>query len=401
MKKNLLIGLLLLITVTLGIAIIDAGAKRPIDWSKTYNFRDKIPYGLYVFRQEVPHILGQQRSYTDFGQSTYELISELDSTRDYDGAIIDVYENIGFDALDAKKVLEYVRKGGEVFLSTEYFGEELLDTLGIQAETLNHSVFFPTDENIRYSLGKDTARIRLDKVTGFRIFSKLDPSTCTVLGHLHSRGRAIPNFIRVTHGSGSLYLHMLPEVFTNYHLLQHNGYDYAARCLQLIRNRKILFSDYYYNWEQSRTPLRVILANPGFYQAWYLLLLGLLLLLIFKSKREQRAVRVVRPEPNLSKEFAKTIGTLYYENGNPGNIIHKKIDYFLYAIRSSYQMDTQSLLDDKFLRQLSLKTTVSLEDCKSLFSYLDGCKSRNDFSIDEVKVVNNKIEEFKSKANLI
>lgn len=401
MKKGVLIGLSLLFVVALGIAIIDAGAKRPIDWSKSYNFRDKIPYGLYIFRQEVPQMLGADRTYTDFGESAYSLISDLDSAADYNAAIINVYENIGYDKLDAKKILDYVREGGELFLSSEYFGDELLDTLGLQAETLDHSIFLPTDRNISYSLGQDTAKVRFDKVTGFRVFSKLNAKTCAIMGQLHSRGRAIPNFVSVSHGKGRLYLHTLPEVFTNYHMLQKGGYDYVSRCLRVIQNKKIMLSDYYFDSDQSRTPLRVILTNPGFYQGWYLLLFGLLVLFVFKSKREQRAVKIIKPEQNLSKEFAKTIGTLYYENGHPGNIIHKKIDYFLYTIRSNYQVETMNLLDERFLRVLSLKTTVSAADTTALFLFLHECKGRNDFTIEEVKTVNKRIEEFKSKANII
>lgn len=401
LKKGVLIGLSLLFVVALGIAIIDAGAKRPIDWSKSYNFRDKIPYGLYIFRQEVPQMLGADRTYTDFGESAYSLISDLDSAADYNAAIINVYENIGYDKLDAKKILDYVREGGELFLSSEYFGDELLDTLGLQAETLDHSIFLPTDRNISYSLGQDTAKVRFDKVTGFRVFSKLNAKTCAIMGQLHSRGRAIPNFVSVSHGKGRLYLHTLPEVFTNYHMLQKGGYDYVSRCLRVIQNKKIMLSDYYFDSDQSRTPLRVILTNPGFYQGWYLLLFGLLVLFVFKSKREQRAVKIIKPEQNLSKEFAKTIGTLYYENGHPGNIIHKKIDYFLYTIRSNYQVETMNLLDERFLRVLSLKTTVSAADTTALFLFLHECKGRNDFTIEEVKTVNKRIEEFKSKANII
>lgn len=401
LKKSILIGLSLLFVVALGISIIDAGAKRPIDWSKSYNFRDKIPYGLFVFRSELPQILGSERSYSDFGESTYELIAQLDSMQDYRRSILDIYPNIGYDQVDAKVVLSYIREGGEVFLSGEYLGEQLLDTLGIQVETLRETLFMPTDKNISYSLEGDTSRIHLAKAMGFRVFSKLDAKTCTILGQLHARGRAIPNFVRVSLGKGTLYLHLLPEVFTNYHLLQKGGYEYASKAVQAIQGDKVMLSDYYFESEQSRTPLRVILTNPGFYQAWYLLLFGLLVLFVFKSKREQRAVKIVKPEQNLSKEFAKTIGTLYYENGHPGNIIHKKIDYFLYTIRSNYQVETMNLLDEKFLRVLSLKTAVSVEETTALFSFIHECKSRNDFTIEEVKKVNRRIEEFKSKANII
>ncbi len=401
MKKSIWIGLLLVLTVAIGIALIDAGAKRPINWSKTYNFKDKIPYGLFVFRNEAPRILGADHVYEDFGETLYELVDRLDSVRDYNAVLVDVYQYASYDNLDAKKILDYADAGGEIFVASTYIGDELLDTLGIKAEALQYKLFVPTDKNVSYSLGQDTGRLYLDRVSDFNVFSKLNAKTCTILGQLHSRGRAIPNFVRVSHGKGAIYLHLVPEVFTNYHLLQKGGYEYVSRALRVIKNKKVLFSDYYFNSGQSATPLRVILTSPGFSQAWYLLLFGLFVLLLFKSKREQRAVKIVRPESNLSKEFAKTIGTLYYENGDPGNIAHKKIDYFLYAIRHHYHLETLDLIDDKFLRQLSLKSAVGLEETTALFSFLHGCRTRNSFSIADVKDINRKIEEFKSKANLI
>ncbi|ERJ61449.1 DUF4350 domain-containing protein [Sphingobacterium paucimobilis] len=401
MKKSIWIGFLLVLSVAIGIALIDAGAKRPINWTKTYNFRDKIPYGLFVFRNEVPHILGADRVYADFGETIYELVDRLDSVKGYETALLDVYQQVSYSDSDAKKILDFVDRGGEVFIASTYIGKQLLDTLGIKAESLQYKLFVPTDKNVSYSLGQDTARLHLDRINDFNVFSKLNARTCTILGQLHARGRAIPNFIRVSHGEGSLYLHLLPEVFTNYHLLQQDGYEYVARALEQIKSKKILFSDYYFKSGESATPLRVILTSPGFNQAWYLLLFGLFVLLVFKSKREQRAVKIVRPEPNLSKEFAKTIGTLYYENGDPGNIVHKKIDYFLYAIRHSYHLETMDLLDRKFLRQLSLKSAVNLEETTALFSFLHRCREQHSFSIEDVRDVNRKIEEFKSKANLI
>jgi hypothetical protein len=80
MSKNTWLGLLLLIVVFVGIALIDAGAKKPIDWRESYLFRDKIPFGTFVFREEIPKILCDNRTFTDFGESIYELMVDRDST---------------------------------------------------------------------------------------------------------------------------------------------------------------------------------------------------------------------------------------------------------------------------------------------------------------------------------
>jgi hypothetical protein len=401
MKKSIIVWIVLLIAIVLGIALIDASATRPINWQKTYNIRDKIPFGLYVLHEELPNIMGADRQIHDFGRTFYEEMATLDSAKNYGAALIEIDDYMGFDQEETNKVLDYVAKGGEIFLSAKYYNPLLLDTLGLAVEGLDYGRFLPTADRVTYSLGDDTTRIKVDKIEDFQIFSKLNAGNVTVLGHLHSRGRAIPNFIQVNIGKGYIYLHCLPEIFTNYHLLQEESYDYATKALHVIRHPDLRFSDLYYAWERPRTPLRVILGNPGFYQAWYLLLVGLLVLLLFKSKREQRAVAVVKPEPNLSKEFAETIGNMYYENGNPANIIHKKIDYFLFSIRALYQLDTMELLDDKFLKQLSLKAGVDKEETRQLMVMLERYRKVKNHHIDDVKIVNNAIEDYKQKAKII
>lgn len=394
------IWILLLFGVALGIAIIDSGASRPIDWTKTYNTRDKIPFGLHVLHQELPQILGNERTYRDFGDTFYEELNRLDSAKNYDVALIEVADFIGFQEQELSSILDFVSQGGELFLSARFFGVYLLDTLGLHQEMLDYQRFSPTSERVYYTLGGDTSKVKLSKQIDFQIFSKLNPQNTTILGHLHSRGRALPNFVQVQVGKGSIYLHTLPEAFGNYYLLQEHGYAYAAKTLNVIQNKSVMFSDTYYDYVQPRTPLRVILSKPGFYQAWYLLLIGLLALLLFKSKRQQRAVKVIKPEPNLSKEFAETIANMYYENGTPGNIIHKKIDYFLFTIRSLFQLDTMELLEERFIKQLSSKAGVGVEETKHLMHALEKYRKTKHHQIEDVKIVNNLIEDYKFKAKI-
>jgi len=401
MRKGIVVWIIVVLVVIVGIAIIDAGVKHPINWHKTFNIRDKIPYGLFVFHEELPYILGKHRTYRNFDDTFYEEIARLDSAKKYDVTLIAIDQYPDLDNEDTKKIMRYVEQGGDVFLSALYFEELLMDTLGISSGRLDYVRFQPTDQRVTYTLAKDTNRIKVDKSNDFWIFDKLNAKNCTVLGHLHSRGRALPNFIRVAVGKGNIYLHLQPDVFANYNILQEDKFRYVAKALQVIRYKEILFSDVYYEWEKPRTPLRVVLTQPGFYQAWYLLLIGLFLLLVFKSKREQRAITVIRPEPNLSKDFAKTIGNLYYENGHPGNIIHKKIDYFLFTLRSLYHLETLDILDEKFLKQLASKSGVDPEETKTCMQLLQQYRQRPHHHIDDVKTINNTIEDFKQKAHIL
>lgn len=401
MSRGMWVGIILLLAVFVGIALIDAGAKRPIDWRETYKFQDKIPFGSYVFREELPNILTESRTFRNFGESVYEFLSEKKKDKPENSAIIAIQEYSDKSEQDIKKILDYAENGGEIFLSSKGHPKALLDTLGLQQSILDYAKFRPYPNNVFYTLGKDTSRLVMDKVNVFIIFSKLNPKNTTILGSIVSRGRALPNFIKIKWGKGFLYLHNIPAAFSNYYMLQEDSYNYASKALQVVKGQRVWLADEGANVLQANTPLRVILQNPGFAQAWYLLLFGLLLFMIFRSKREQRPVPVILPEANKSKEFAQTIGNLYYENGTPGNIIQKKIEYFLFDIRNNFQLDTLKLDDDRFIAQLARKGGVDTEETRALLNLIIAFRNKSNASLEDVKLINQKIEDFKHKANFI
>ena len=89
--------------------------------------------------------------------------------------------------------------------------------------------------------------------------------------------------------------------------------------------------------------MRYILSQPALKWAWYIFLIGMLDFYIFNAKRKQRIVPIIKPLANTTVDFTKTIGNLYYQEGDHGNIIDKKIIYFLEKIRNEYLIDTTKL----------------------------------------------------------
>ena len=59
-------------------------------------------------------------------------------------------------------------------------------------------------------------------------FSKLDSSITTVLGYQKFDSIKRINFVKIAHGFGTIYLHLQPIVFTNYHLLKKDNHKYAS-----------------------------------------------------------------------------------------------------------------------------------------------------------------------------
>jgi len=97
--------------------------------------------------------------------------------------------------------------------------------------------------------------------------------------------------------------------------------------------------------------------------------------------------------PNTTVDFTKTIGNLYYQEGNHQNIIDKKIIYFLERVRNEYLMDTSNL-DENFIKKLHLKTGKDLKDIEHLVYLINYQRRSYNQSIESDLIeINNAIEK--------
>ena len=402
MRNSGKLGIILLVFTLLVIVVIDITSDKQVDWTKTYDQRDKIPFGLFFTRTELPNILSDRAQIEDFSSTNYDDIKKF--LRGKEQASIVYIVNQFYEGKETlAELVAYVERGGEVFISSNSFPKQLLDTLGLDMDYYYPQNFGEVwnidDRPFALSNGKEAFYEELD-YPGF--FYGLDSVGTSKIGYFPAQERKLPNFLEVKRKNGRFLLHLEPLMFTNFYMLKEPNFLYGASALKLISRKQVYWYDALIKSQASnKTPLRVLLQNPGLREAWYILLFGLLIFLLFRSKREQRAVPVVEPEPNLSKEFAKTIATLYYENGNPGNLVQKKIEYFLYELRTRYLMDTLALEEDGFAKKLSSKTAVPLDDCVALISLLIRYKNIRSSRDEELLHVNKQIEDFKNKANML
>lgn len=391
----ILLGLTILV-----IALIDVAGDKPIDWRKTYDQRDKIPYGLYITHQKIRDFLGQGTRVNEFTETDYQSVDTLLEGKN-SGTVVYIQDRFDHGKQVVDELYRFVQSGGEVFISTNSLAKALLDTLGIA-----QSYYYPAE------LGAVVQRERVFSLADGQqanyadlmypgVFWDLDSAQVTILGYFEAEGKKVPNFISVEIGRGRFILHLEPLMFANYFMLKKDNFNYALAAMNFISSSNIYWYDSNFKTShRSQSPLRVFLENAGLRQGWYLLLFGLILFLLFKSKREQCAVPVVEPEPNLSKEFARTIATLYYENGSPTNLVAKKIEYFLFDLRVQFQLDIMQFQEDDFPMQLALRTGVEQQDAEHIVAILKSNRYASHSTDLELVMVNREIEEFKRKANI-
>jgi hypothetical protein len=361
MNKNIIIYIVLLVLLIIGISFIESDEPKPIDWTPSYDIKDRKPLGLYVFNQEIKALLKgskiekiKQTPYQFFTESyNYDTINPGYTKK---GTFLYIDEFSGLDEESVNEILTYVSYGNKAFISAKDFPKNLMDSLSLnQTSEYNHKgAIFNGIYN--KSLGNSEYKIEEDVTLGY--FSKMDYDYTTALGYIRQDTAKI-NFVKVNYYDGEIYLHRQPAAFTNFHLLKDNHYQYAEKVLSYIPKGNV----YWYTkgqLEDDASFLNFFLSQPAFRAATYIFLIGMLLFIIFNAKRKQRIVPIVKPLTNTTIDFVKSIGNLYHQEGNHDNIIDKKIIYFLEKIRNEYLMDTTKL-DDQFIRKLHQKSGKDIQ----------------------------------------
>lgn len=394
MDKKSKIALYIIVFVILMMMVAEVTKPKAITWRDSYSAADKIPLGCFVLFNELKNDKGQEFKVSR--SSVFDFLKRNETENN--STLIFINNNIYFGDEEAEAVLNFVDKGNSVFISTSYLHGLVADTLNVEIEH-DYDNFYkkPSNQNFISPSLKDNERLFEDVVENGH-FIRIDTIRTTILGTTSDEDGEVreANFIKTDFGEngGKFYLHSNPFAFSNYHMLDDKE-DYAASVLSYLPNNIYIWDNYYKAGRRIITsPLRFVLTNTALKWAFYILMFSLLIFVIFKGKRTQRIIPVVKPLENSTVEFTQTIGDLYFQTGSYSNIIDKKIKYFLEYVRSRFYLNTQEL-NEHFITKLSQKSSNSKEEIKKLVDLIVYLKSKNSHTEDELKLLNQSIESFK------
>ncbi|MEM7105570.1 MAG: hypothetical protein AAF502_20700 [Bacteroidota bacterium] len=183
------------------------------------------------------------------------------------------------------------------------------------------------------------------------------------------------NFIRLKHGDGTFYFHTNPLVFSNYQMIREEALAYAGRVFSHLPEGDIYwdenskFADYSEftppprNFSQS--PLQYILSQKSLRWSWYTGLVLVILYVLFRAKRRQRIIPVLKENANTSLEYIKTIGSLYFQQNAHKKLAQQEMKLFLYFLRDRYNIPTQQL-DETFIKKVAIKSEVPAEEIQKI-----------------------------------
>ncbi|KEY18652.1 DUF4350 domain-containing protein [Kaistella antarctica] len=347
-KTFKLYGLIFIIVMAI-LALLELSKTEVTDWRKNFDINEKSPFGLFVFNKEVNQLLNDKVKRTDLSPYDFYKTQKL---KPHNILIIESK----LDSESWNKILKNVEAGSDALVISEYFNQVIADSLGFSTTRISYEEY---NRLLLTDLKFANDSLQLDKLPSGKGFDYVLEST-EILGKEVTDSK-MANFIKINHGKGHLYLHSESLIVTNYYLLKPENEKYVQDVFSYLPDREtVWFSGANKNVAESRSPLRFILANPGLRYAWWLLLGGLLLFIIFNAKRKQRIVPIIEPKKNKSVEFVKSIGNLYLQEGDFHDMMAKKAQYFLNRVRIDLMIDTKDL-DEKFINLLHLKTGKSVE----------------------------------------
>jgi len=82
-------------------------------------------------------------------------------------------------------------------------------------------------------------------------------------------------------------------------------------------------------------------------------------------------------------------------------MVAKKIDYFLHDLRNRFHLDTLTLREDEFSEELAERSGVSLMETQSLVKLIVRMQDAKLHDLNDLKLINDYIEDFKHKAKMI
>lgn len=396
MSRSLYIYLGILMLLIIGVIWADYNRPKPIDWSPTFAVHHKKPFGLFILDNEIDKLVIPE-TVDRFGESAYEY---LDAYYEYEDTINTGYSNKGnfllidsytnTDDISWEEVLYYVSYGNNAILSLEYFPNIIEDSLKFETQRTSFSL----NDSMTFSFTKGAKTYGyFDKGISTSYFKKWDKETSKVLGYRHLEASREPNFIKVNYGGGAFYLHTQPIVFTNYYLLKQPHASYVEDFFRQLPKAPLYWSQYEQRRSQlSDSPLRFMMSQPGLKSAWYLFLIGMVVFMIFNAKRRQRVVPIITPLTNTTLDFVKTIGNLYFREGDHHALMEKKIIYFLERIRNEYVLDTREL-NEVFIKKLHLKSNRPHETIAHLVGLIHRHRERTSSTEKDLYELNKAIEK--------
>ncbi|WP_339814076.1 DUF4350 domain-containing protein [uncultured Imperialibacter sp.] len=384
MNKKDKIFLWVFIGLFVGYVIVQYTAPKPLDWTITFHEDDKNPFGGFVLIERLPDIFPElETSYYNFTQ----LFTDKEN-------VLVLAHEMELSPTDEESISEMLHAGSSVFLAAHQFPQAWLDSLGLKVafnySFVNEEIFGEDQIQLISRINSSSSRYPRQMIQA--VFEEVEADKWEIIVTDETDQ---PLVIKKAVGDGELILCSSPLIFTNFGLLYQDNYRFAAGILNLLPEQRTQLSYFYQlGRPEVQTPLRYILSQEALKWALYLALAALLVFLIIETRRRQRAIPVMTPPENATLTYVKTLGNLYFQEGNHKNLAEKMIRHFIHRVKEKYYLTFEPT--EYFNHMLSVRSEVPIEEINATLAAVIAVRQKEQIKGNELVLLAEKLNRIVS-----
>ncbi|NND08830.1 MAG: DUF4350 domain-containing protein [Saprospiraceae bacterium] len=364
-----------------------------VQWRADYSFESKQPYGMWMFKSLLV------KRFLHIPIVEYDRDTTL---VDFESAN-DLYVLVGKDVVlteeEREDLLDFVAQGNDVLFISETvdlgYSDEInfliADSRKDSTVKLSYSwdsvhtyPFTFYDIDFREAATKDFYSCVVDTFGG---------GTFEVLGEMQD---SLPVFTRVEFDEGAIYCHSTPYVFSNVASKQPLYLDHFNAVFQQFSPQGLIIDHMRYHTldNTAGSYLQFVLSQKSLRTAYYLLACTVLLYILFRSKRRQRAIPIVEEKKNTTLAHVHTLAHLYLQQDQHKKLVRHLERIFNHKIYQRYFLKRDQ---PEFVDLLARKSTVEVEEVKQLIDDFDRAKNRRYMQATSLQSIFQKLEQFYRK----
>ncbi len=366
---------------------------KQVDWRRTYSKNDKIPFGCNAFFRLLDEDIYKSKIKKQ-KQTPFNVLLNPSGKK---SAYIFINKNLSFSKLDSKYLMQFVEKGNDVlFASSSFYDNSIADTFKIRTSS-GYNFDFYGDSTKTYNFNFSNSMLRSKENYTYKkgfdnaFFDLFDTSMVTVLAKERDSAAV---FLKASWGMGNFYFISVPDIYTNYFVVNNPSREFAYKTLSYIDAEQIWWDEYYKGSNVNRgSELQFIFSNDSLYTAYLLTFISLIIFMIFAVKRRQRAIQIVEPLPNTTLQFVEVVGSVYYNSKNHKIIAEEKINSFYEFLRNKFLVSNRRM-DEESVSRISKLSTIPLDEIKKLFLIIGMVLQQGSITEQELIELNTSIENF-------
>lgn len=351
LNKWFIIGIVLFVVL---VFTMEWRAPRHFVWNPTYGHKDANPFGCMVFDSLMSRSLPGGYRVSD--QTLYQLAYQENPAPC--GILISGLET-PLTQTDVQSLQTLLRRGCFVIMPPESNARGLLaDTFGVSMSYYDSRAFDITPYQRQMGNAESAVDTMLwlkdDRFApcfysiyhDFIILSMLNDTT---LNDTVSMVRNIEDndttcyltALARPYGQGKIFFTATPLLFTNFGVMDNHTTGYVGRMMSQFGDLPVVRTTGYLKaqYKEEASPFRYLLSQPPLRWSFYLLLAGVALFMLFTARRRQRVIPVVEPPANVSLDFVKLVGTLYYHRKDNRALVKQAYVCFAETLRRELLID--------------------------------------------------------------